>query len=371
VRAPAAGAEADGGALQPRIEALRGLAAVLVMLHHFSYPTDAALTGGWLHFLHTGVDLFFVITGYLFAAHLLGERREAPGPFLVRRAFRLWPLYALSLAVAVAREWGRRDGVLEAAAWHLGFVHTLPVFDLAQIGFFSQLYWTLPVEAMFYGLVAIVLLLPARPGSASRRFAVFGGLALAGWLISVFALAPSDSERWVVWQAQLPALLLPFWFGMAAHVARKRLETAPALRRALALVGAATLVLAWAWYRQLTEGQLTARPFGAFNLVCAAGWACLFAAFVHTPAALPPRATTLALHLGAWSYGIYLFHEWALKAALRLAAAWPAAAQVVLAILLAAAVAALLHRTVEAPLRRIGRRWASALAAAQDRQQQR
>ncbi len=144
--------------MNPVVEGFRGLAAMMVLAHHYSYLTDDTLTRGWLHFFHSGVDLFFVITGLLFAPYLLGEVQQSVRAFAIRRAFRLYPLFLLSIAVAVLKDWGEREGMGIAVVKHLLFLQALPLFDLENVGFFSLIYWTLPVEVMFYALVAVALI---------------------------------------------------------------------------------------------------------------------------------------------------------------------------------------------------------------------
>ena len=90
----------------PALDGLRGLALLGVLLFH----AGGALPGGYL-----GVDLFFVLSGYLITSLLLAEQREtgriALGPFWVRRARRLLPaLLSLMPPVALyARYFARND----------------------------------------------------------------------------------------------------------------------------------------------------------------------------------------------------------------------------------------------------------------------
>lgn len=344
--------------MNPVIEAFRGAAALAVLLHHYSYLTDGTLTGGWLHALHNGVDLFFVITGYLFAPHLLGEQRQHVGSFAIRRVFRLYPLYMLSLAVAVAKDWGEREGIVQAAVLHLVFAQALPIHGLQEVGFFSQIYWTLPVEVAFYALVAVALAMPAaapRQPQPGRRIVLVGALALLGFVVVFATRYDPRSESWVVWQAQLPALLAQFWFGILVHRVRPWLQRSAGARAAALATGLGMLVALGALYPMAADGALTARPFGLFNLASGVGWALLFGACVASPRRMGPRATRVALGMGSISYGMYLFHEWTLKSALRLLPGLPVIVQLGAAFVMVVALALLLHRTVEAPLRRRGR----------------
>lgn len=346
------------------IEALRGVAAMMVLVHHYSYPLDATLTRDALHFLHSGVDLFFVITGFLFAPYLLGQVKEPVAAFAVRRGFRLMPLYILSLSVAVLKDLGVREGLGLALVKHLSFVQALPVFSLAEVGYFTQIYWTLPVEVMFYALVALVMVGASPPGSRSGRawrVGVYGGVAALAFVLVVAIGHNPQRESWVVWQAQLPALLLHFWFGLLVFVARPRLQALAAARRAVLTAGLSALAAGYLLYPGAVAGALTARPFGLFNLLTGLAYALVLAAVVagNEPGNHVVRAW--AIRAGALSYGVYLFHEWTLKVVQRLLPAAPALLQVTAALALVLVLAWLLHHLVEAPLRVRGRTLASRL----------
>jgi len=84
-----------GVSMNPIIESLRALGALMVLIHHYSYqlPEDLVILWAGLHFFHNGVDLFFVITGYLFAPFLVSDKKVLALKFIRRRFFRLYPLW--------------------------------------------------------------------------------------------------------------------------------------------------------------------------------------------------------------------------------------------------------------------------------------
>jgi peptidoglycan/LPS O-acetylase OafA/YrhL len=348
--------------VNPIIEGFRCLAALMVMAHHYSYLVDDTLTGGRLHFFHNGVDLFFVITGFLFAPYLLGEVQQSVKAFAIRRAFRLYPLYLISIAVAVLKEWGDREGLGIAVLKHLLFLQALPVFDLANVGFFSQIYWTLPVEAMFYALVALALFAfqtagreTIPDGRSSRLVKRFGAAAALGFILICLPGFDSKSEAWVIWQAQLPALLLPFWFGMLIHHFRSNMEQSRAWQSVALVSGGALLLALYLAYPQIAQSGLTARPFGIFNLLSGLGYALILAGSLGCAGRLEGAWARWSILAGSLTYGVYLFHEWTLKVALRIFPQISPLFQVAIAAVGVVLFAAILHRTIEAPLRAYGR----------------
>lgn len=143
------------------IDGLRGIACMVVLVHHFldvcveaAGPTSAL--DRWLIFVvrdvmdfgRLGVQLFFLISGYVIVASLSST---APAPlrrFALSRLFRLYPAYWLSLAAALAlghgTDWPVAAANITMAQRFLGFPDVLGV------------YWSLAVELSFYGLCIVL-----------------------------------------------------------------------------------------------------------------------------------------------------------------------------------------------------------------------
>jgi len=141
----------------PELDGLRGLAILWVVLYH----CDPLLQGTWLHRVAewgwAGVILFFVLSGFLITSNLLASRDKPRyfHNFHARRALRIWPVYALVLAVVYLNApWfiGPNVGVLaaiKAAPWlaYIFFVQNLFHLSLpAAIG----PTWALAIEEQYY-----------------------------------------------------------------------------------------------------------------------------------------------------------------------------------------------------------------------------
>ena len=163
----------------PALDGLRGIAIILVMLFHLTYflpgvPLDVAflrLTNyGW-----TGVDLFFVLSGFLITGILL-EAKGTPNyfkNFYARRALRIFPLYYGFVAflifvypLAAAQFRAERDILVENRWWVLGYAVNWIVAwtgDFGRTPLGTGGFWSLAIEEQYYLMwPAVVLLLSRR-----------------------------------------------------------------------------------------------------------------------------------------------------------------------------------------------------------------
>ncbi|QES52854.1 acyltransferase [Streptomyces venezuelae] len=355
-------------AFRPDIEGLRAVAVVAVLAFHAGVP---GASGGFV-----GVDVFFVISGYLITGLLVREAittgRIRLGDFFSRRARRLLPSAAVVLAtVAVAGAWltvplARRDMEYDVVAAALSFANWRFVSQrtdyLAAGHDQSPLlhFWSLAVEEQFYlfwaPLLAVLVLCAARAVRRGRAVRLVVVLAAVPLVSASFALA----VYWTGHSVSLAYLATPsrVWqFGTGALLA----------------------LLPW----HLMRGPRPLRVLCGWAGAVAIGW-CVASYDAGTPypgyAALVPTLGTAAVILsatpgrgerhtpGTWdvgrllagrgaravgrlSYNLYLWHwpvlvlaearlgalGWPAKTALTLAAALPALATM---------------RWVEQPLRR-------------------
>ena len=147
------------------LDALRGVAVAMVCGCHL-WPNSRIFYCGW-----SGVDLFFVLSGYLITQIILRNGRE-PGflrTFYVRRTLRIWPVYYLTLMVivAVAPAVARSRGwVVTSLGYYLTYTQNLFVSRIPDDSVYRKCYgptWSLALEEQFYLLwPALLLVLPRR-----------------------------------------------------------------------------------------------------------------------------------------------------------------------------------------------------------------
>ena len=257
---------------QEGLTGFRALAAAWVMMFHlnafavpkvipvdlfgFQFSLHPLLTAGWV-----GVDLFFVLSGFLLATHLLEAlARGRPGvlrKYFVARARRVFPAYWTQLALLFAA------AVLTARAlpdWarylplHIPMLHF--VSEPASFAI-NSVYWTLPIEFSFYlclPLIALYVLRAERRGGAGSWVmlgALYAAILVMVWCYryAMFRQFESSPVNVIVWAtSQLPGTLDVFMAGVVAATAlrwaRRRFQPWPAARKRLASTVLAVLGLA-------------------------------------------------------------------------------------------------------------------------------
>jgi peptidoglycan/LPS O-acetylase OafA/YrhL len=305
----------------PALDGLRALAIAGVLACHFgnAWPGDAPLDRavrtatdlGW-----AGVDLFFVLSGFLITGILL-DTVGAPGwwgGFLVRRALRIFPLYYLALVLFGLL--GPAAGLVDPwtfgrwGAWYWAYLGNWAYAARQGIPALSH-FWSLAVEEQFYLVWPLVVLL-AR--GRRRLLAVAGGLVI---------LSPA-LRAWIVYGSGWPVgsafrVTLGRLDGLALGAALAALFRTPGARGGLARawpwaagLGAAGFLalaapLGFDMHRaplELWSHSLLAVAFGGLlaGAVVASTSGGAGARLARALSAAPLRA------LGRVSYGVYVWH---------------------------------------------------------------
>ena len=106
----------------PQLDALRALAVLAVMVHHF-LPVDRYIPTDYITLGFLAVRLFFVLSGFLITGILLNYRSDERGNalrrFYLRRVLRIFPIYYLTLFIALALQ---VRSIQQGAFWHLTYL---------------------------------------------------------------------------------------------------------------------------------------------------------------------------------------------------------------------------------------------------------
>jgi len=307
----ASSAAPRAGGTRKDIQALRAIAVGIVVLYHL-WP--GRLTGGFV-----GVDVFFVISGFLITSHLLRRpprRGRDLADFWARRVRRLLPAsflvllvtVAATFAVAPSTTWADTLKEVGAAAlyvenWSLA-ASSVDYLGAEAAASPVQHYWSLSVEEQFYLLWPLVLVgvawfVARRGGDLARRASVAIGVIVAvslAWSVVGTALRPASAYFITptrIWE-----------LGAGALIATLGLQVAARWRTPLAWAGIAMIVAAAVAY----DGAL---PFPGYTAALPVLGCALVIVASCERSRWSPRTigdTAPVQWLGDVSYSVYLWH---------------------------------------------------------------
>jgi peptidoglycan/LPS O-acetylase OafA/YrhL len=313
--APANAREARRGGIPhlPALDGLRGLALLGVLFFH----AGGALPGGYL-----GVDLFFVLSGFLITSLLLGEHRDtgriALGPFWARRAKRLLPaLLSLMVAVAIYGRFFAKPADLRelrgSALATLAYVANWRAI-LARASYWNlfaapsplEHTWSLSIEEQFYVVWPLVVALVLRRGSRRAVLVLSLGLGALSMGAMAFLFDPADTTRAYLGTDTRAAAILA-GAALAAAVPPGRSFETRTVRWLDALGVASAVGLGVAWWKMDGHARFLYR--GGFWLTEAAVLVLILCAMAGSRSLVARALAWKPLTwLGTISYGVYLWH---------------------------------------------------------------
>lgn len=281
-------------AYQPSLDGLRAVAVTAVVLTHV---VPAACPGGWI-----GVDLFFVLSGYLITRLLHAEVRRTGriryARFYMKRALRLMPAFLCLLlaAFAAALLSNDRRGNLESVAVAAAYLMNWnAAFGWVPQGFLSHT-WSLAAEEQFYLLWPALLVVMTH-----RRPLVWitAGLVLCiVWRTALIAEGASLERVYHGFDTHADPLLIGGALGLATLGEATRRWAS----RWAAVPAAATLLLVFG----LKATSASAQSIGTLVTAVASAWLIIAAmepGWLRSAMSLRPLTFT-----GRMSYGWYLWH---------------------------------------------------------------
>ncbi len=299
-----------------QLDGVRGVAILLVLVWHYFtsqiVPQPKSFTSYCRHatsLTWSGVDLFFVLSGFLIGGILLDHRNTSNyfRVFYLRRVCRIFPLYFLLLALFLALS---ATSVATSPSFRSLFYDPLPLWSYAT---FTQnifmgirggsgprwlgITWSLAVEEQFYLFVPLLIYFLRRRVLLSVLILVVLAAPILRCLLSGFAASVNTPCRADSLLSGAALAVLVRWHPFVATVQQHR-------RLLLSLFVA---MLAGAMVMTLRPA-----PFGVFTYSWLAGLYSVFIliAFVGTAPRLGSLLRSPALvWFGQISYGIYLFHE--------------------------------------------------------------
>jgi peptidoglycan/LPS O-acetylase OafA/YrhL len=293
------------------LDILRAVAVLLVIGRHLTPDENAASfwhiwkRGGWI-----GVDLFFVLSGFLVSGLLFREYQQTGsvriGRFLVRRGFKIYPAYYAFLLISTAMlvPFGTlppdRWLVLRQIVFLQNYARGLTGWDVAW-----GHTWSLAVEEHFYILASIAIALLIHRSSLRRVPAALGLVAMACLILRLTTpgLMPTAYSRYFQTQFRLDSLgfgmfLAYYWhFRHASFV-----KTLRPVRWGLLLLGTVLLSPAFIWPLETTFWIQT---YGLTLMYLGSG-AFLSGVLLCR---VPENSITRWIgSIGSHSYSIYLWH---------------------------------------------------------------
>ncbi len=311
-----------------QLDVLRGLAILLVLLHHTPFRLVYEKDANWFYSGYvavqnlgwTGVDLFFVLSGFLVGGLLFKEIKHRGtldvSRFIIRRGFKIWPSYYVYVIVTFI-------GLLKANDFSTVLKQMTP--NLLHLQNYAKwtpcdFTWSLSIEEHFYLLVPLLLALVIRGRSAPIKeinvVPVIAIVLMVGCLaLRIIAVGFDPFEfpeyKWQGTQYRVDSLFCGVLLAYLYYYAPDLLKKIGRHATVLLFIAMALLVPVHAFEFTGAKGLMT--TFGFTLLYLAFG--CTLIAFLYTPPgkgllgrvinSVPAR---ILAWLGIYSYSIYLWH---------------------------------------------------------------
>lgn len=304
------------------LDHLRALAILLVFFFHyqlnfFGHPAwlrDVAKFG-W-----TGVDLFFVLSGFLISSQLFKQIKETGGlsfsTFFIKRSFRIIPAFGVTVAIYFCFDAFHEREALPPLWKFLTFTQNLGL-NIAREGTFSHT-WSLCVEEHFYLILPLILLGLISGRYLNNSYWILPFLFLFGFFLrchgwNLYQQYISEENSWAYWYKyvyypsynRLDGLLVGTSIAAIFHFKPAAWAKISGYGNRMLLFG--LLVLSAAYWICYEEHSFAASLFG-FPVV-AIGYGSLLIAALSPACFLYRKASRITSFIALLSYTIYLTHK--------------------------------------------------------------
>jgi peptidoglycan/LPS O-acetylase OafA/YrhL len=357
------------------LDTLRAAAIILVFMYHYKVFVSHEDTFGWLSTIGwAGVDLFFVLSGYLIGNQLFvglvqGQQLSLKN-FYARRALRTWPVYWVVLAAYFLLP-TLMGGKQPPPLWQfLTFTQNIGLMPGTA---FSHA-WSLCIEEQFYLVLPLIVLLALRVGShRGQAWLLLAALMLIGITIRIVrwqSYGPIASGNTTGYYPNIYYATLCRFDEFLPGIAVALLKNFyPQQWQRLIVHGQRTLwigLIAVAVLLYVAYHTLYIEGYGAGFFMTAFGYSLLAVAFaILVMAALSPTSwlhrvrVPGAYHIAIWSYSIYLSHKAVayIIASYAVRMQWSAASLLIVVSIASVLVGVALYRFVETPFMNIRQRF--------------
>lgn len=313
-----------------QLDILRGLAILMVLACHSIHvqkPTwnAALIRAGW-----SGVDLFFVVSGFLISGLLFSEYRKTGGirfrRFAIRRAIKIYPALYSIIVLTVAADLLKYPPSLRKVLWRLVLNDIFFVQSYWQ-GTWGH-FWSLSVEEHFYILLPLALYFMIRTAgdrkddpftAIPKVFMVVAFVVLMARLLNARSVVAFDWQKYPYdmpadWQNYLTpthlrldsllfGVVISYWY----HFHREHFSAFGARYR-YAMLGAAAVFLSPMFFVNQYDPWMYTYGFVSVYL----GYGCLLVGFLHVSLTTTWQPIQIGFgaiaHIGTYSYSIYLWH---------------------------------------------------------------
>jgi peptidoglycan/LPS O-acetylase OafA/YrhL len=304
--------EATSGDRLPALDGVRGVAILMVLVFHFSggltelSSSPAAARWVWLSSVgQKGVDLFFVLSGFLITGILLRTKGSTHyfKNFYVRRSLRIFPLYyaVLIACLVFGRIYSSPQFQWHNNWWYLVYLQNIAItFVPASIAGPGH-FWSLAVEEHFYFLWPLAVLLLGR-----RALAIFAGALMAAAVACRLAFLAAGLDVFRFTLCRMDTLALGSVLAIA-YTSRVHWEIVRRWSARLALPVGAVSCVAFFFFSGSGGRLIQATKYSLFAGLCGLGLVLALSPGRWNPVPWMMSSSVLRA-MGKTSYGMYVFH---------------------------------------------------------------